>query len=129
MVLNPDRFWSLVLALSLFGALSGSFSASEFTEPSSLADSSTYARFPKVSFISVNEWFIEELSVVKEDTSCLVISESASIIELGFPSEFGESPCLFESSANISSGFYFFVMLTVFDKVAEKSFSCFSLIV
>ena len=32
-------------------------------------------------FISVNEWSIEELSVVIEDTSCLVISESASIIE------------------------------------------------
>ena len=79
-VLDPDRFWSLVLALSLFGALSVSFSAAEFTEPSSLADSSTYARFPKVSFISVNEWSIE-LSVVIQDTSCLVISESASIIE------------------------------------------------
>ena len=80
-MLDPDRFWSSVLALSLFGALSVSFSAAEFTEPSSLADSSTYARFPKVSFISVNEWSIEELSVVIEDTSCLVISESATIIE------------------------------------------------
>ena len=118
-VLDPGRFWSLVLALSLFGALSVSFSASEFTLNFS---------FPKVSFISVNEWSIEELSVVIEDTSCLVISESASIIESGFPSEFGDSPCLPESSADISSGFCLFVMLTVFDKVAEKSFSCFSLI-
>ena len=49
------------------------------------------------------------------------------IIESGFQSEFGESPCLLESSAEISSGFCLFVMLTVFDKVAEKSF-CFSLI-
>ena len=76
----------------------------------------------------MNEWSIEELSVVIEDTSCLVISESASIMELGFPSEFGESPCLLESTADISSGFCLFVMLTVFDEVAEKSFSCFSLI-
>ena len=68
-------------------------------------------------------------SVVIEDTSCLVISEIASIIESGFPSEFGESPCLLESSADISSGFCLFVMLTVFEKVAEKRFSCFSLIV
>ena len=46
--------------------------------------------------------------MVIEDTSCLVISESASIIESGFPSEFGESPCLLESSADISFGFCFF---------------------
>ena len=67
--------------------------------------------------------------MVIEDTSCLVIMEIASIIESGFPSELGESPCLLESSDDISSGFCLFVMLTVFEKVAEKSFSCFSLIV
>ena len=60
-----------------------------------------------------------------EENSCLVISEIASITESGFLSEFGESPCLLE----ISSGFCLFVMLTVFDKVAEKSFSCFFFIV
>ena len=67
--------------------------------------------------------------MIIEDTSCLVISEIPSIIESGFPSEFGESPCLLESSADISSGLCLFVMLTVFGKVAEKSLSCFSLIV
>ena len=46
--------------------------------------------------------------MVIEDTSCLVISEIASIIESGFPSEFAESPCSLESSADISSGFCLF---------------------